>query len=175
MVAPSTTANPSSLEHVLAEIQKELQELHTKFYNYVSTHEACCVKCGSQSSSEASLEDGQEDQSDCPPPPFQYYVPSVDGTSVEDTNPPSWLRSALSHPDTPLSFQSEIHTPDPISFNPLPSGALNAIKLIFDGTPPFYLGIYRDRSLALATNAPRGMVSTSFRFPPDPSTPRANH
>ncbi|KAI5993388.1 hypothetical protein EDC04DRAFT_2910794 [Pisolithus marmoratus] len=40
---PPTTAKPPSLEHVLAELQREIHELWERFSNYISSDEACCM------------------------------------------------------------------------------------------------------------------------------------
>ncbi|KAI6030163.1 hypothetical protein EDC04DRAFT_2605446 [Pisolithus marmoratus] len=162
--------------NVLVELQRELQELQEKFYNYVSTHEACCAHCSPQPASPSSSEDDHSDQdhSTSPPPQPFFYVPGPNGTSIPAT-PPSWLRTVLSSNDTPPEFQGEIHTQGPLSSTPLLQGATAALKLIFEGTPPLYLGVYKDKSIVVAASASQDMVTAMLRFPPDPTTPRLCH
>ncbi|KAI6027246.1 hypothetical protein EDC04DRAFT_2605891 [Pisolithus marmoratus] len=158
---PSTTANP--LEHVLVELQKELQELQERFTNYISSHEACCMHRNHSPSQSSLSEDGHNDNVPPNPPPVPHlYILSSDGSGIPDPNPPSWLITALSNPGIPPMFKEDVFSPDPISNNPLPSEVVSAIKLIFEGASPLYLGLLRDRSLILATTARHDAVVTTL-------------
>ncbi|KAI6028249.1 hypothetical protein EDC04DRAFT_2605727 [Pisolithus marmoratus] len=173
--APSTTANPS-LEHVLAELQKELADLREKFTNYISSHEACCARNNHSSAESSGAEDDHDDddQSDSHSPPILYITDSK-GAGIPDPNPPTWLATAVANPDIPPIFQGAIYSPDRLSNDPLPRESISAVKLIFVGASPLYLGLLRDRSLVLATSASREVVDATLRFPHDPSVPTARH
>ncbi|KAI5985668.1 hypothetical protein EDC04DRAFT_3000382 [Pisolithus marmoratus] len=110
--APLTTMNPS-LEHVLAELQKELSDLWEKFANYISSHEACCAH-NNQSSSDSSGSKDDHNDDDQPTPHSQPYLYVTDSTGVgiPNPNPPTWLVAAVASPDIPPTFQGEIYSPD---------------------------------------------------------------
>ncbi|KAI6044346.1 hypothetical protein EDC04DRAFT_2889793 [Pisolithus marmoratus] len=171
---PPSTANP--LKNVLVELQKELWELQEKFTNYISSHEACCMH-GSHSSSDSSpSEDGHDDDApSIPPPHSQLYVIDHTGSSVPDPSPPAWLVNVLSSLGIPPIFQGDLISPDPITSNLLHEEAISAIKLIFEGASPIYIGMLRDRSLVIATTARHGAVDTTLHLPHDPTIPTAHH
>ncbi|KAI6015707.1 hypothetical protein EDC04DRAFT_2903578 [Pisolithus marmoratus] len=172
---PLTTTNPS-LEHVLAELQKELSDLQEKFTNYISSHEAGC-SCNNHSSTESSDSENDhddDDQSNTHSTPH-LYTTSSDGTRIPNPNPPTWLVTAVASPNIPPVFQGEIYSPNWLSNDPLPRETISAIKLIFEGTSPLYLGLLRDQSLVLATSAHHEAVDVTLKFPHDPSVPTACH
>ncbi|KAI6043306.1 hypothetical protein EDC04DRAFT_2600197 [Pisolithus marmoratus] len=174
-IAPSTTTNPS-LEHMLAELQKELADLREKFTNYISSHEACCAhnNHSSTESSEAEDDHDDNDQSNSHSPLLLYIIDS-EGVGIPDPNPPTWLATAVTNPDIPSIFRGVIYSPDHLSNDPLPRETISAIKLIFVGASPLYLGLLRDWSLVLATSASREVVDTTLRLPHNPSVPTARH
>ncbi|KAI6002677.1 hypothetical protein EDC04DRAFT_2908408 [Pisolithus marmoratus] len=173
--APLTTANPS-LERVLAELRKELADLREKFTNYILSHEACCVR-SSPSSAESSEAEDDPDDNDQPAPHLQphLYITDSTGAGIPDPNPPTWLATAVANPDIPPIFQGDVYSPDRLSNDPLPRETVSAVKLIFEGASPLYLGLLRDRSLVLATSAHREAVDATLRLPHDPSVPTARH
>ncbi|KAI5980468.1 hypothetical protein EDC04DRAFT_2917970 [Pisolithus marmoratus] len=173
--APLTTTNPS-LEHVLVELRKELADLWEKFTNYISSHEACC-SCNNHSStesSEAKDDHDDDDQSKSHSPPT-LYVTDSNGVRTPDPNPPTWLATAVANPSIPPIFQGEIYSPDHLSNDPLPRETISAVKLIFEGASPLYLGLLKDRSLVLATTARHEAVDVTIKLPHDPSVPTARH
>ncbi|KAI6046827.1 hypothetical protein EDC04DRAFT_2597919 [Pisolithus marmoratus] len=173
--APPTTVNPS-LEHVLVELQKELADLRDKFTNYILSHEACCSRNNHSSAESSEAKDDQDDndQSESHTPSLLYITDST-GVGIPDPNPPTWLATAVASPDIPPLFQGEIYSPDHLSNDPLPWEIISAIKLIFEGASPLYLGLLRDRSLVLASSAHHEAVDITLRFPHDPSMLTARH
>ncbi|KAI6016517.1 hypothetical protein EDC04DRAFT_2608458 [Pisolithus marmoratus] len=158
---PSTTVNP--LKHVLAELQRELQELWEKFTNYISSYEACCMHRSHSPSQPSLSKDRHDDDVPTNPPPVPHlYTLSSDGSGIPDPNPPSWLITVLTNPGIPPAFKEDVFSPDPISSNPLPSEVTSAVKLIFEGASPLYLGLLRDRLLILATTARCDAVVTTL-------------
>ncbi|KAI6039774.1 hypothetical protein EDC04DRAFT_2603038 [Pisolithus marmoratus] len=101
---------------------------------------------------------------------FKNFGRSPDGISIL-ADPPNWLKMVLSS-DIPPEFQGEVVAQGPLSPDPLPQGAVATLKLIFEGTPPLYLGVYRDRSLVVTASASQDMVTDTLRFPPDTTAPR---
>ncbi|KAI6028089.1 hypothetical protein EDC04DRAFT_2605831 [Pisolithus marmoratus] len=150
-----TTTNPS-LEHMLVELQKELSDLQEKFANYILTITKTMIN---------------------PPPPIPspLYILDSNGAGIPDPNPPTWLVTAVTSPNIPSAFQRELYSPDQLSNNPLPMESISAIKLIFEGTSPIYLGLLRDQSLVLATTACHEVVKATLKFHHDPTIPTACH
>ncbi|KAI6137010.1 hypothetical protein F5141DRAFT_1209314 [Pisolithus sp. B1] len=163
---PSTTANP------LSELQEELQLLHEKFYQFMSSHEACCGRCSGSPTNSSKSDSGGDDSSShspIPPLPFTLMDNSPEG-AVPVSDPPSWLVAVLQHPDTLEDFTGELYSPGPPE-NQLHPRTLTAIKLVFSGSPPFYLGIAGDKSLHVSAMADCALVATTLKLPPDPSIP----
>ncbi|KAI5982712.1 hypothetical protein EDC04DRAFT_2915373 [Pisolithus marmoratus] len=167
--------NPS-LEHMLVELWKELADLQEKFTNYISSHEACCTHNNHSSTKSLDSEDNNDDDNQSNPhsPPLLYTMDS-EGVGMPDPNPPTWLATAVADPNIPPIFQGEIYSPDRLSSDPLPRETISAVKLIFDGASPLYLGLLKDQSLVLATSARREAVDVTLKFPHDSSVPTARH
>ncbi|KAI6037797.1 hypothetical protein EDC04DRAFT_2604467 [Pisolithus marmoratus] len=159
---PPTTENVPESE--LSKLCKEIADLREKFNNYITSHEACCL-CHSNPHSETSSKVSDS------PNPVTIYALNNDGSMEVDPNPPSWLVTALGIQDLPSTFQGNQLAPPPLSDQLFPHGTLEVIKLIFDGTSPLYLGTHRDGQLWVSATAERGMVSTTYKLPHDPSTP----
>ncbi|KAI6046792.1 hypothetical protein EDC04DRAFT_2597896 [Pisolithus marmoratus] len=174
-ISQTLVKNPS-LEHVLEELQKELADLWEKFTNYISSHKACCARNNHSSAESSEAEDDHDDnnQSNSHSPPLLYITDS-EGVGMPDPNPPTWLATAVANPDIPSIFQGEVYSPDCLSNDPLPRGTISAVKLIFEGTSPLYLGLLKDWSLVLATSAHHEAVDVTLRFPHNPSVPTAHH
>ncbi|KAI6021286.1 hypothetical protein EDC04DRAFT_2607182 [Pisolithus marmoratus] len=161
-LGPPTTKNVPESE--LSKLCKEIADLWKKFNNYIMSHEACCL-CHSNPHSETSSEVSDS------PNPVTIYMLNNDGSMEVDPNPPSWLVMALGIQDLPSTFQGNQLAPPPLSDQLFPHGTLEVVKLIFDGASPLYLGTHRDGQLWVSTTAERGMVSTTYKLPHDPSTP----
>ncbi|KAI6009187.1 hypothetical protein EDC04DRAFT_2906683 [Pisolithus marmoratus] len=111
------------------------------------------------------------------PPPLSsnLYVQDPKGPWVIDPKPPTWLVTVLSNPGIPPTFQGDLYSPDPLTNDLLPSEAISAIKLIFEGASPLYLGMLRDKSLTIATTASHEAVDVTLCFPHNPTIPTACH
>ncbi|KAI5984841.1 hypothetical protein EDD15DRAFT_2374742 [Pisolithus albus] len=158
---PPKPHSPPPAGDPLSELRAEIHTLHEKFYNYIKSHEACCTRSSDQSSDTSSEADpGQGSDPPSPPPPaFTLVETGPDDCEVVMSNPPSWLSTVLKAPDTPQRFKDRHMTmPAPLSTS-FPESVLEAIKLRFVGSPPFYLGISQFGALAVATTADRGLVS----------------
>ncbi|KAI6043165.1 hypothetical protein EDC04DRAFT_2600355 [Pisolithus marmoratus] len=153
---PSVAASPPKnvLEAELSKLRQEIAELKEKFTNYITSHEACCVR-RSDSPSASSEEDS-----------------TGNGSSKPTPNPPSWLVTALSKQDLPTTFRDSVYIPSPFTVaDSFPSGTLEAIKLKFDGAAPLFLGTHRDGDLRMSTTAPADLVTTTYTLPHDPYVP----
>ncbi|KAI6028245.1 hypothetical protein EDC04DRAFT_2898982 [Pisolithus marmoratus] len=157
-VVPSTTATDP-----IAELRAEISSLWDKFYKYIATHEACC--CRKDSSNEESTHS--------PPPPPHYVLKIEDGALKAFINPPSWLATVLRAPDLPTRFTGNLVICCPVWLGSPSRDALEAIKLKFGGSSPFYLGVSQNGHLTVSTMADRSLVTNSFSCPPDPSVPMA--
>ncbi|KAI5990528.1 hypothetical protein EDC04DRAFT_2911925 [Pisolithus marmoratus] len=184
---PPSTAPPSGhpkptpsrenfLEAELSKLCQEIAELKDKFHNYITSHEACCVR-RSNSPSESSEEEHPTGVTPRPvrsPPVLLTLLP--DGSSKPVANPPTWLVTALAQQDLPITFRDSAFVPSP--FTPttsFPEGMLEVIKLKFDGAPPLFLGTHRDGDLRISTAAPASAVTTSYNLPHDPYVPTLPH
>ncbi|KAI6040125.1 hypothetical protein EDC04DRAFT_2998953 [Pisolithus marmoratus] len=148
LVAPSTTATDP-----VAELQAEISSLWDKFYKYIATHEACCHH--SNPSPTASLEDGSNEESThSPPPPPCYTLRKIEDNAIEAfINPPTWLATVLRAPDLPTHFTGNLIICCPVSLGSPPRDALEAIKLKFGGSSPFYLGVGQNGHLTVSAMA----------------------
>ncbi|KAI6017832.1 hypothetical protein EDC04DRAFT_2902452 [Pisolithus marmoratus] len=167
MVPSTTTTDP------VAELWAEISSLQDKFYKYITTHKACC--CHSNPSPPASSEDGSDKESThSPPPPPHYILKKIEDSAIEAfINPPTWLATVLRAPDLPTHFTGNLVICCPVSLGSPPRDALEAIKLKFGGSSPFYLRVSQNRHLTISTMADRSLVTNSFSFPPNPSVPTA--
>ncbi|KAI6010267.1 hypothetical protein EDC04DRAFT_2610278 [Pisolithus marmoratus] len=167
MVPSTTTTDP------VAELQAKISSLRDKFYKYITTHEACCHH--SNPSPSASSEDSSNAESThSPPPPPHYILRKIEDNAVEAfVDPPTWLATVLRAPDLPTCFTGNLIICCPVSLGSPPRDALEAIKLKFGGSSPFYLGVSQNGHLTVSATADRSLVTNSFSFPPDPSVPMA--
>ncbi|KAI5981239.1 hypothetical protein EDD15DRAFT_2380030 [Pisolithus albus] len=100
--------------------------------------------------------------------PPRRLTPSK-GLTPPSPSPPAFTLVEAG-PDGREDRRMHLTMPAPLSTS-LPEPVLEAIKLRFVGSPPFYLGISRLGALAVATTADRSLVSTILNFPSDPSVP----
>ncbi|KAI5983726.1 hypothetical protein EDC04DRAFT_2616036 [Pisolithus marmoratus] len=143
-VVPSTTATDP-----VAKLQAEISSLNP--------------------SPSASLEDGSNKESTP-----RYVLKKIEDNTIEAfINPPTWLATGLKAPDLPTCFTGKLIICCPMSLGPPPRDALEAIKLKFGGSSPFYLRVSQNGHLTVSAMAERSLVTNSFMFPPDPSVPMA--
>ncbi|KAI5982530.1 hypothetical protein EDC04DRAFT_2915543 [Pisolithus marmoratus] len=165
-VVPSTTTTDP-----VAELQAEISSLQDKFYKYIATHEACC-RCSNPTPS-ASSEDGSNEESTHSPPPSPCYIlRKIEDNAIEVfINPPTWLATVLRAPDLPTRFTGNLVICCPVLLGSPPRDALEAIKLKFGGSSPFYLRVGQNGHLTVSATADHSLVTNSFL--PNPSVPTA--
>ncbi|KAI5997348.1 hypothetical protein EDC04DRAFT_2977959 [Pisolithus marmoratus] len=162
---PSSTSPPSGhpkptpprenlLEAELSKLCQEMAELRDKFHNYITSHEACCMRC-SNSLSESSEEEHTTRVTPCPPPVLLTLLP--DGSSKPIANPPTWLVAALAQQDLPITFRDSIFVPSPFTPSTLVPGGNSR-------------STHKDGDLRISTVAPAGAVTTTYNLPHDPYT-----
>ncbi|KAI5988837.1 hypothetical protein EDC04DRAFT_2912445 [Pisolithus marmoratus] len=169
---------PSPFSNIIAELHAEIALLHKKLYNLTVSHEACCL-CHSNPPPSPPLgvipEEGSTHPTPSPPPlPFLLLKASQNGIAP-DPHLPSWLTTALSIEDIPSAFKGTLYSPLSVTLStPLPQGTVSTIKLAFEGSTPFYLGVLPGGFLEVAPTADRSLVAKVYRFPPDSTIPMAH-
>ncbi|KAI6020500.1 hypothetical protein EDC04DRAFT_2901730 [Pisolithus marmoratus] len=185
--APSSTTKPSLtspplahpraassteklLEAELTKLRQEITELRDKFTNYITSHEACCMRRSNSPSESSGTEDRSTRATPRPPPALLTLLP--DGSSKPAVNPPTWLVAALAQQDLPITFRDSVFVLSPLTLaTSFPEGTLEVIKLKFDGASPLFLGTHRDGDLRVSTAAPASTVTMSYNLPHDPYVP----
>ncbi|KAI5985958.1 hypothetical protein EDD15DRAFT_2200338 [Pisolithus albus] len=122
--AAAVSSHPSPARPIDPEIGKlrvELLALKEKFYKYIASHEACCQRSDSSSTTSEEVSDSVSHPAPPAPPepPYQLLTQRPDGITVPDPNPPTWLTTVLSRLDLPPQFAGALYTPDP-SLSELP-------------------------------------------------------
>ncbi|KAI6039581.1 hypothetical protein EDC04DRAFT_2895096 [Pisolithus marmoratus] len=109
---PSPMAGPSPSSDVIAELKAKISSLHEKLYNFVASHEACCLQCSNPSPSPPSESDSEEESTHPSPsiPPFTLLKMGSEGP-FPDPHPPSWLTTVLSREDIPPYFKGMLYSP----------------------------------------------------------------
>ncbi|KAI6097066.1 hypothetical protein F5141DRAFT_1067346 [Pisolithus sp. B1] len=140
----------------------------------MSSHEACCDCCSNsplEASESSSEDDGSPSHPPTPVPPasFTIIINTPEGP-VPVPNSPPWLITALQHPDVPSKFTGELYSLVLLDCHLL-ARTVTAVKLVFMGIHPLYLGIQGDKTLNVSTWAECSLVATTFKLPADSSVP----
>ncbi|KAI6006400.1 hypothetical protein EDC04DRAFT_2611472 [Pisolithus marmoratus] len=127
-------------------------------------------------STASSKEDSDEESTHDPPPPPSYTLKKIEDNVIKAfVNPPHWLVSFLTTPNIPTCFTSRLSVVSLLSLGSLLGDALEAVKLKFGGSSPFYVGVSQNGLLTISAMADCGLVTQMFAYPSNPSIPTAHH
>ena len=167
---PTQTPIPSTTTEI-AELRQELSDLRREFTEFWQAHRACCAL---PSPSIRAADQATEDLD----PPNNKLTPLSSPLSSPPSSPVEvspwarpWLCRVKNHPELPPPYHSITGQDFLCHCKALPEDVTHAIKLVFKGTSPFYLGYSSTRSLFVAQRARRNQVTTTLHFPSDASVP----
>ena len=169
---PPTTPTPSTATEI-AELHQELSDLHREFSEFQQAHKACCppsspsVPVATQASEDLDPPDDELTPLSSPlssPPSSPVEVPTLYRLRP-------WLWHVKNHPELPSLFHNIVGEEFIGLRKVLPEDVTRAIKLVFKGTPPFYLGYDSSRTLYAAQCARRSQVTATLNLPADTSAP----
>ncbi|KAI6043172.1 hypothetical protein EDC04DRAFT_2891183 [Pisolithus marmoratus] len=168
---------PSPFSNVIAELRAKIALLHKKLYNLAVPHKACCLRHSNPPPSPplgVIPKEGSTNPTPSPPPPPFLLLKASQNGIAPDPHLPSWLTTALSIEDIPSAFKGTLYSPSSVTLSTtLPQGTVSTIKLAFEGSTPFYLGILPRGFLEVAPMADCSLVANVYRFPPDSTIPMA--